>query len=296
MVHTAAAAALALLLSAQPSAATTAADDVAPRMVSVGQGACHYTGNSHGTMIGCSESRSAAQGLAACVADSKCGAMDWDPAANQTCLWRAVTPDVHAVESACGTAPHPTGCRCYKKDPLPPLPPPPSPLPPSPPPPAFPPKPEPAQPKIAAGFESSNIFWPGETGEDGTVFACTYIPTLVYANHSRLIAHGSCGTSATDCNGFHLRAQARAAAFLQRTGSASSALLGSTATGNPIAEGKVCQKHSDDGGRCEKRQLSCKHDVILPRQAEDKHKENSESIKMVLIKCFAGRGPRSVWR
>ena len=106
------------------------------------------------------------------------------------------------------------------------------------------PRPEPAQPKIAAGFESYNIFWPGETAEDGTVFACTYIPTLVHANHSRLIAHGSCGTSPTDCNGFHLRAQARAAVL--RGEALPPAPVGSTAAGNPIAEGRVCQKHSDD--------------------------------------------------
>ena len=42
--------------------------------------------------------------------------------------------------------------------------------PPTPPPPA---KPEPAQPVIAAGFFTSNIFWPFEKAEDGTVFACS---------------------------------------------------------------------------------------------------------------------------
>jgi len=96
-------------------------------MVSVGQGACR--GSTHDTMalIGCSQSRSETQGLSACIGDDRCGAMDWDPAANQTCLWRGVSPGVHAVESACGHAPHPAGCRCYKKSPLPSPPPPPPP-------------------------------------------------------------------------------------------------------------------------------------------------------------------------
>ena len=88
------------------------------QMVSVGQGACRQGG--HGMLrIGCSQSHSEAQGLAACISNAACGAMDWDPAANQTCLWGSVTPAVHAVESACGQAPHPAGCRCYKKSPLP---------------------------------------------------------------------------------------------------------------------------------------------------------------------------------
>ena len=101
------------------------------------------------------------------------------------------------------------------------------------------PRPEPPAPKIAAGFRSSNIFWPGEQDAEGTVFACTYIPTLVFANHSRLIAHGSCSTEPADCNGFHVAdSKARVGALV--------APLGAREGGNPIIRGMVCQKHSDD--------------------------------------------------
>ena len=100
------------------------------------------------------------------------------------------------------------------------------------------PLPEPPAPKIAAGFRSSNIFWPGEQDAEGTVFACTYIPTLVFANHSRLIAHGSCSTEPADCNGFHVDSKARVGALV--------APLGAREGGNPIIRGMVCQKHSDD--------------------------------------------------
>jgi hypothetical protein len=120
---------LALLLGAVPGAAASAAstsDDGSVRMVSVGQGACRASDQRPPLiLIGCSESRSVAQGLARCIADAECGAMDWDPAANQTCLWRPMSPHIQAVESACGVAPHPAGCHCYKKDPLPSPPPPP---------------------------------------------------------------------------------------------------------------------------------------------------------------------------
>ena len=42
---------------------------------------------------------------------------------------------------------------------------------------------------------TTSIFWPNETAADGTVFACTYLPTLVLANDTRLIAHGRCYTA-----------------------------------------------------------------------------------------------------
>eukprot|EP01043_Picozoa_sp_COSAG02_P044091 COSAG02_NODE_3898_length_6068_cov_7.849053_5_plen_189_part_00 len=128
---------IALLLSAVPgtaaSTASTSGDGGSARMVSVGQGACRAS--DHGgpplILLNCSELRSEAQGLAACIVDAECGAMDWDPAANQTCLWRPVSPHIQAVENACGVAPHPAGCHCYKKDRLP-SPPPPAPPPPPP--------------------------------------------------------------------------------------------------------------------------------------------------------------------
>jgi hypothetical protein len=107
------------------------------------------------------------------------------------------------------------------------------------PPPPVKPRPEPPAPKIVAGFRSSNIFWPGEQDAQGTVIACTYIPTLVFANHSRLIAHGSCTTEPGDCNGFHVDEArgGRAVAARAREG------------GNPVVRGMVCQKHSDDMGK-----------------------------------------------
>jgi hypothetical protein len=91
-----------------------------------------YSGRNSSTLIGCSQNHTEVQGLAACTGDAECGAVDWDPAANQSCLWRGVTPNVHAVESDCGVSPHPAGCACYEKDPLPtpPTPPPPRPTPP----------------------------------------------------------------------------------------------------------------------------------------------------------------------
>jgi hypothetical protein len=74
------------------------------------------------------------------------------------------------------------------------------------------PRPAPPQPHIAAGFASSNIFWPGDVDANGTVYQCVYLPTLVLANHTRLIAHGSCGTQPHSCNGLHIQSRAAAAA------------------------------------------------------------------------------------
>jgi hypothetical protein len=112
---------------------------------------------------------------------------------------------------------------------------------PTPPPPA---KPEPAQPVIAAGFFTSNIFWPFERAEDGMVFACSYLPTLVTANHTRLIAHASCATNRRYCDGFHVDASRSHAGHV-----GVGVGVGVGDGDNPIIEGKICQKHSDDGGR-----------------------------------------------
>ena len=90
----------------------------------------------------------------------------------------------------------------------------------------------PPRPYIQAGFDTFNIFWPFDSDANGTVYPCTYIPTLVLANHSRLIAHGSCALKKSDCNGLHLMSRSRGH-------------LG----GNPNSENLLCQKHSDDGGR-----------------------------------------------
>lgn len=95
------------------------------------------------------------------------------------------------------------------------------------------PKPEPPRPRIAAGFDTYNVFWPYDADANGTVYPCTYIPSLVLANHSRLIAFGSCATNAKNCNGLHLKSRSQVPLGLG---------------GNPIVENRLCQKHSDDGG------------------------------------------------
>jgi len=91
----------------------------------------------------------------------------------------------------------------------------------------------PPPPHIPANFMTTNVFWPGESDANGTVYACTLLPTLVLANNTRLIAHGSCGVRPQSCNGFHLNTPS----------------MFTPSPGNPIFEGNICQKHSDDGGR-----------------------------------------------
>jgi hypothetical protein len=100
--------------------------------------------------------------------------------------------------------------------------------------------PKPPQPHIAAGYETYNIFWPYDSDANGTVYACTYLPTLVLANHTRLIAHGSCGVKDESCGGFHHGPPH--GAFVE-------ANPRNPLSGNPISEGMICQKHSDDGGK-----------------------------------------------
>ena len=116
------------------------------------------------------------------------------------------------------------------------------------------PRPEPPTPRIAAGYATSNLFWPFEADSNGTVFACTYLPTLVLANRTRLVAHGNCALKAANCNGLHSPSPARP------TGSAVPGAVGT----NPNTEGLICQKHSDDGGKtwskirfCPANHLSC---------------------------------------
>ena len=96
-------------------------------------------------------------------------------------------------------------------------------------------KPEPPKPQIAAGFDTYNVFWPYEADAEGTVYACSYLPTVVLANHTRLIAHGNCATTVENCNGLHLASRGVGGTSGLRT--------------NPNVEGKICQKHSDDGGK-----------------------------------------------
>ena len=95
---------------------------------------------------------------------------------------------------------------------------------------------EPPKPQIDAGYTTSNLLWPFEADASGTVFACTYLPTLVMANHSRLVAHGNCARKAVNCNGIHSAGsgyQMHSPMGLVRT--------------NPNVEGLICQKHSDNG-------------------------------------------------
>ena len=96
-------------------------------------------------------------------------------------------------------------------------------------------QPEPPQPQISAGFETFNVFWPYERDAEGVVYACTYLPVVTLANRTRLIAHGNCATLPDNCNGLHLASR--------RGGPVAG--LGT----NPNVEGKICQKHSDDGGK-----------------------------------------------
>ena len=104
-------------------------DDENVSMVRVGAGACRPVTPHTCMASGCNVSF----GVAHCRADPGCGAVDFDPRHSQCCFWRDVPATVHASEADCDVAPHPAGCVCYRKSPLPP-PPPPPPLPPPPPP------------------------------------------------------------------------------------------------------------------------------------------------------------------
>jgi hypothetical protein len=90
-----------------------------------------------------------------------------------------------------------------------------------------------------ANLTTTSIFWPNETAADGTVFACTYLPTMVLANGTRLIVHGRCYTQrqaamSRVCGGFHVSA------------AASFSLAAARST--PLGPINLCQKHSDTGG------------------------------------------------
>jgi hypothetical protein len=102
---------------------------------------------------------------------------------------------------------------------------------------------EPAKPKIASGYETSNLFWPGEQDAEGQVYTCTYCPMITLFNNTRLVALGGCTPSGCPgCNGIHVSDEVlRSPAVTggqheprDRTGSAC---------------GAACIKTSDDGGR-----------------------------------------------
>jgi hypothetical protein len=65
------------------------------------------------------------------------------------------------------------------------------------------PQPEPAQPRIQAGWNTTNLFWPGETDLlTNVTYACTYTGYVVRAEN-RLVAFGSCNAEPRSCNGYH---------------------------------------------------------------------------------------------
>ena len=125
--------------------------------------------------------------------------------------------------------------------------PPPKPGPPGPPPPPPPDTPdcpngpdhackEPATPRIAAGYPSSNLFWPGESDAEGRVYTCTYCPMVTLYNNTRLVALGGCTpVGCGGCNGIHV------SDGLLRSGTGSGTDSGSSC-------GAACIKTSDDGG------------------------------------------------
>ena len=68
---------------------------------------------------------------------------------------------------------------------------------------------EPAAPKIASGYDSHNLFWPGEQDAEGRVYTCTYCPMLTLVNATRLVALGGCTPAGCPgCNGIHVSDEA----------------------------------------------------------------------------------------
>ena len=96
---------------------------------------------------------------------------------------------------------------------------------------------EPAQPRIESGYESYNLFWPGEQDAEGRVYTCTYCPMITLFNNSRLVALGGCTPSGCPgCNGIHVSDDALRAPAVPRDH------MGA-------ACGAACIKTSDNGGR-----------------------------------------------
>ena len=90
--------------------------------------------------------------------------------------------------------------------------------------------PEPAKPHIQSGWNTMNLFWPGETDAVSNVtYACTYTGYVVMAE-TRLVAFGACNENPKSCNGYH--------ALPPSTGSFESELLPKS----------TCMKYSEDGG------------------------------------------------
>ena len=82
--------------------------------------------------------------------------------------------------------------------------------------------------QIKSGYETSNLFWPGEQDAQGRVYTCTYHPMVILVNETRLLAMGGCTPAGCSgvCNGLHIN--------LDRV--SASCTMG-------------CLKYSDDGGK-----------------------------------------------
>lgn len=103
---------------------------------------------------------------------------------------------------------------------------------------------QPAAPKIASGYESSNLFWPGEQDAEGMSYACTYCPMLqLVGNQTRIVALGGCGKNIpgcgpdSGCNGIHVSTESRIGGILRE--------------GTPPNCTAACMKYSlDRSARC----------------------------------------------
>ena len=110
------------------------------------------------------------------------------------------------------------------------------------------PQPEPAKPHIQTGWNTTNLFWPGETDAISNVtYACTYTGYVVMAG-SRLVAWGGCNPNPQSCNGYHAlppSSKNNHSAHYHNDNSTSSKAL-RTRTSLPAS---VCMKYSEDSGR-----------------------------------------------
>ena len=101
---------------------------------------------------------------------------------------------------------------------------------------------EPTTPKIASGYDTSNLFWPGEQDAEGRVYTCTYCPMITLFNNTRLVALGGCTPSGCPgCNGIHVSEVVLRAAVAGTNQD--------PADRTKSACGAACIKTSDDGGR-----------------------------------------------
>ncbi len=91
------------------------------------------------------------------------------------------------------------------------------------------PAPEPAKPQIQAGWDTTNLFWPGEVDAVTNVtYACTYVGMVVQAG-DRVLAFGGCSIDPAACNGYHT--------------------VGPRVKAETNVNKSTCIKHSDDSCR-----------------------------------------------